>query len=42
MFLTHDSSSVRKSHNAGWKHKTQVQNYYNGIYKILYILKEYK
>ncbi|ORX43635.1 zf-U1-domain-containing protein [Piromyces finnis] len=33
VFLTHDSSSVRKSHNAGWKHKTQVQNYYNALGK---------
>ncbi|KAG4088844.1 zf-U1-domain-containing protein [Neocallimastix lanati (nom. inval.)] len=33
VFLTHDSSSVRKSHNAGWKHKTHVQNYYNALGK---------
>ncbi|KAI9104475.1 U1 zinc finger-domain-containing protein [Phlyctochytrium arcticum] len=31
IFLTHDSPSVRKAHNAGWKHKLQVQNYYSGM-----------
>ncbi|XP_012092354.1 U1 small nuclear ribonucleoprotein C isoform X2 [Jatropha curcas] len=27
-YLTHDSPSVRKQHNAGYKHKTNVRNYY--------------
>ncbi|KAI8619410.1 U1 zinc finger-domain-containing protein, partial [Chytriomyces sp. MP71] len=31
IFLTHDSPSVRKAHNAGWKHKMHVQNYYQGL-----------
>mmetsp|Transcript_10603 Transcript_10603/g.48710 ORF Transcript_10603/g.48710 Transcript_10603/m.48710 type:complete len:90 (-) Transcript_10603:974-1243(-) len=26
--LTHDSPSVRKQHNAGYKHKANVRNYY--------------
>jgi hypothetical protein len=25
---THDSKSVRKSHNEGWRHKENVRNYY--------------
>ncbi|OAJ40229.1 U1 small nuclear ribonucleoprotein C [Batrachochytrium dendrobatidis JEL423] len=29
IFLTHDSASVRKAHNTGWKHKMQVEHYYN-------------
>ena len=29
VYLTHDSRSVRKSHNLGWKHRMQVQNYYS-------------
>eukprot|EP01115_Flamella_aegyptia_P004519 TRINITY_DN19539_c1_g1_i1.p1 TRINITY_DN19539_c1_g1~~TRINITY_DN19539_c1_g1_i1.p1 ORF type:complete len:183 (-),score=43.16 TRINITY_DN19539_c1_g1_i1:90-638(-) len=28
-YLTHDSPSVRKSHNEGWKHKTAVREYYS-------------
>ncbi len=28
VFLTHDSPSVRKSHNEGWKHKAAVRAYY--------------
>ncbi|KAJ1680105.1 hypothetical protein EV182_000667, partial [Spiromyces aspiralis] len=28
IFLTHDSISVRKSHNSGWKHKEAVYAYY--------------
>jgi U1 small nuclear ribonucleoprotein C len=28
IFLTHDSPSVRKSHNEGWKHKAAVRAYY--------------
>eukprot|EP01103_Thecamoeba_quadrilineata_P018471 TRINITY_DN703_c0_g4_i1.p1 TRINITY_DN703_c0_g4~~TRINITY_DN703_c0_g4_i1.p1 ORF type:complete len:145 (+),score=20.02 TRINITY_DN703_c0_g4_i1:29-463(+) len=28
IFLTHDSPSVRKSHNEGWKHKWAVRAYY--------------
>lgn len=27
-YLTHDSPSVRKQHNAGYKHKANVRNYY--------------
>ncbi|OUS41999.1 U1 zinc finger-domain-containing protein, partial [Ostreococcus tauri] len=27
-FLTHDSSTVRKQHNSGFKHKANVRNYY--------------
>ncbi|KAJ7946692.1 U1 small nuclear ribonucleoprotein C [Quillaja saponaria] len=27
-YLTHDSPSVRKQHNAGYKHKGNVRNYY--------------
>jgi len=29
IFLTHDSPSVRKSHNEGWKHKAAVRAYYS-------------
>jgi len=29
VFLTHDSPSVRKSHNNGWKHKAAVRTYYS-------------
>lgn len=29
--LTHDSVSVRKAHNTGWKHRSQVQIYYAGL-----------
>ncbi len=29
IFLTHDSPSVRKSHNDGWKHKAAVKAYYS-------------
>eukprot|EP01087_Luapelamoeba_hula_P010423 TRINITY_DN2762_c0_g1_i1.p1 TRINITY_DN2762_c0_g1~~TRINITY_DN2762_c0_g1_i1.p1 ORF type:complete len:179 (-),score=28.03 TRINITY_DN2762_c0_g1_i1:16-552(-) len=29
IFLTHDSPSVRKSHNEGWKHKAAVRMYYS-------------
>jgi U1 small nuclear ribonucleoprotein C len=29
IFLTHDSPSVRKSHNEGWKHKAAVKAYYS-------------
>jgi len=28
IFLTHDSPSVRRSHNLGWKHKAAVEAYY--------------
>lgn len=28
VFLTHDSPSVRKLHNNGWKHKTNVRAFY--------------
>ncbi|KAJ3100899.1 hypothetical protein HDU97_001839 [Phlyctochytrium planicorne] len=31
IFLTHDSPSVRKAHNAGWKHKMHVQNYFTNL-----------
>ncbi|TPX35585.1 hypothetical protein SmJEL517_g02168 [Synchytrium microbalum] len=31
IFLTHDSPSVRKAHNTGWKHRMQVQSYYQGL-----------
>ncbi|KAI8586514.1 U1 zinc finger-domain-containing protein [Geranomyces variabilis] len=31
IFLTHDSPSVRKAHNAGWKHRMHVQNYYSAL-----------
>eukprot|EP00891_Asterochloris_glomerata_P007816 jgi/Astpho2/7816/gw1.00117.121.1_t len=27
-YLTHDSIQVRKQHNAGYKHKANVRNYY--------------
>ncbi|WOG88693.1 hypothetical protein DCAR_0207928 [Daucus carota subsp. sativus] len=27
-YLTHDSPSVRKQHNAGYKHKANVREYY--------------
>lgn len=29
IYLTHDSPSVRKSHNEGWKHKAIVKAYYS-------------
>lgn len=29
VFLTHDSPSVRKAHNNGWKHKAAVRQYYS-------------
>eukprot|EP00029_Vermamoeba_vermiformis_P006502 TRINITY_DN2568_c0_g1_i1.p1 TRINITY_DN2568_c0_g1~~TRINITY_DN2568_c0_g1_i1.p1 ORF type:complete len:110 (-),score=10.23 TRINITY_DN2568_c0_g1_i1:15-344(-) len=29
IWLTHDSKSVRRSHNEGWRHKENVRNYYN-------------
>lgn len=29
VYLTHDSPSVRKLHNSGWKHKTNVKAYYS-------------
>lgn len=28
VYLTHDSLNVRRSHNAGWKHKANVRAYY--------------
>lgn len=28
VFLTHDSPSVRRAHNDGWKHKAAVRAYY--------------
>ncbi|RUS27588.1 U1 small nuclear ribonucleo protein C [Jimgerdemannia flammicorona] len=31
IFLTHDSSSVRKAHNAGKNHVLNVRNYYAGF-----------
>ncbi|OAD68992.1 hypothetical protein PHYBLDRAFT_116811 [Phycomyces blakesleeanus NRRL 1555(-)] len=31
IFLTHDSSSVRKAHNAGKNHVLNVRNYYAEI-----------
>ncbi|ORX98841.1 hypothetical protein K493DRAFT_213622, partial [Basidiobolus meristosporus CBS 931.73] len=31
IFLTHDSASVRKAHNTGWKHLMQVRNYYAAL-----------
>ena len=31
IFLTHDSINVRKAHNAGWKHRMQVQNYFSAL-----------
>ena len=31
IFLTHDSSSVRRSHNQGWKHRMHVENYYASL-----------
>ncbi|ORE18944.1 zf-U1-domain-containing protein [Rhizopus microsporus] len=31
IFLTHDSSSVRKAHNAGKNHILNVRNYYAEI-----------
>ncbi|KAJ3046181.1 hypothetical protein HK097_000963, partial [Rhizophlyctis rosea] len=31
IFLTHDSPSVRKAHNSGWKHRMHVQNYYSAL-----------
>ena len=29
IFLTHDSNSVRRAHNDGWKHKSAVKQYYS-------------
>lgn len=29
--LTHDSVAVRRAHNGGWKHRSQVQIYYAGL-----------
>lgn len=31
VYLTHDSTSVRKSHNAGWKHAQAVKDYFEVI-----------
>lgn len=31
IFLTHDSASVRKAHNTGWKHALCVRNYYSDL-----------
>ncbi|KXN70693.1 hypothetical protein CONCODRAFT_29488, partial [Conidiobolus coronatus NRRL 28638] len=31
IFLTHDSASVRKAHNAGWKHISMVREYYSEL-----------
>ncbi|KAJ1835367.1 U1 small nuclear ribonucleoprotein C [Coemansia sp. RSA 2711] len=31
IFLTHDSSAVRKAHNTGWKHINQVAAYYREL-----------
>ncbi|KAJ1963013.1 U1 small nuclear ribonucleoprotein C [Dipsacomyces acuminosporus] len=31
IFLTHDSASVRKAHNTGWKHINQVASYYREL-----------
>ncbi|ORX74325.1 zf-U1-domain-containing protein [Linderina pennispora] len=31
IFLTHDSPSVRKAHNTGWKHINQVAAYYREL-----------
>ncbi|KAJ1747639.1 U1 small nuclear ribonucleoprotein C [Coemansia sp. RSA 989] len=31
IFLTHDSASVRKAHNSGWKHVNQVAAYYREL-----------
>ncbi|KAJ2585099.1 U1 small nuclear ribonucleoprotein C, partial [Coemansia sp. RSA 1804] len=31
IFLTHDSVSVRKAHNTGWKHINQVVAYYREV-----------
>jgi len=28
-FLTHDSTTVRKQHNAGFKHKSNVRSFYS-------------
>ncbi|KAJ2003442.1 U1 small nuclear ribonucleoprotein C [Coemansia thaxteri] len=33
IFLTHDSRSVRKAHNTGWKHIGQVADYYRELDK---------
>ena len=32
IFLTHDSRSVRRSHNEGWKHKLAVEYYYSQFF----------
>jgi U1 small nuclear ribonucleoprotein C len=29
VFLTHDTLNARRSHNKGWKHKTNVRAYYS-------------
>ncbi|KAI8908461.1 U1 small nuclear ribonucleoprotein C [Gorgonomyces haynaldii] len=31
IYLTHDSIRVRRDHNAGWKHKLYVLNYYTDL-----------
>jgi U1 small nuclear ribonucleoprotein C len=31
IYLTHDTLTVRRSHNAGWKHQTQIKNYYTDL-----------
>jgi U1 small nuclear ribonucleoprotein C len=31
IFLTHDSMRVRNDHNAGWKHKMFLQNYWTNL-----------
>jgi len=33
IYLTHDSASVRKAHNEGWKHRLHVKNYFAGAYR---------
>eukprot|EP01135_Chromosphaera_perkinsii_P000652 Nk52_evm19s147 gene=Nk52_evmTU19s147 len=33
-FLTHDSRSVRRTHNAGRKHKEAVRNYYEAVFHV--------
>lgn len=35
IFLTHDSASVRKAHNGGWKHRNFVQEYYSSGHRTL-------
>lgn len=34
VFLTHDSSSVRKAHNSGRNHLTNVRDYYAGTFEL--------